>query len=107
VYTISWVVERWNLLSMSLLLSLFLKTTQREFCNEYMRFLILSYSNTTLVCVSSPWLNNYSFSSYHLKADMWSSGAGKKIVTYAIYIAKLRDSSKRVKKCYKSIWRQG
>jgi hypothetical protein len=63
-----------------------------------MRFLNLRHSGSLLVCVFSPWLNNYSFSSYHLKANMWSSWIGKKNATYVMYIAKLRDGSKRVKK---------
>jgi hypothetical protein len=100
------VVERWNLSSMSLLLSLFLKITQREFSNEYMRFLNLRHSDTLLVCVSSPWLNNYSFCSYHLKANMWSSRIDKKIVTYVIHIAKLRDGSKRVMKFFSNQFRE-
>jgi hypothetical protein len=91
---------------MSLLLSLFLKITQREFSNEYMRFLNLRHSDTLLVCVSSPWLNNYSFCSYHLKANMWSSRIDKKIVTYVIHIAKLRDGSKRVMKFFSNQFRE-
>jgi hypothetical protein len=79
---------------MSLLLSLFLKITQREFINDYTRFLNLSHSGILLVCISSPWLNNYSFSSYHLKANMCSSEIGKN-ATYVMYIAKLRDGSKK------------
>jgi hypothetical protein len=63
-----------------------------------MRFINLRHSGSLLVCVFSPWLNNYSFSSYHLKANMWSSWIGKKNATYVMYIAKLRDGSKRVKK---------
>jgi hypothetical protein len=88
---------------MFLMLSLFLNITRSEFDNEYMRFLNLRHLSTLLVCVSSPWLNNYSFSSYHLKADMWRSGIGKKIATYAMYITKLRDGSKRVTEFFKSI----
>jgi hypothetical protein len=42
-----------------------------------MGFLNLRDSCTLLVCVSSPWLNNYSFF-YHLKANMWSSWIGGK-----------------------------
>jgi hypothetical protein len=91
---------------MSLLLNLFLKITQREFSNEYMRFIKLSHSDTLLVCVSSPWVNNYSFSIYHLKADMWSSGIGKKIPTYAMYIARLSDGSKRVTKLFSNQFRE-
>jgi hypothetical protein len=87
---------------MSLLFSLFLKITRRAFNNGYKRFLNLRHSDTLLVCVSSPWLTNYSFSSYHLKADMWSSGIGKKNSTYVIYIAKLRDGPKRLKKFFKN-----
>jgi hypothetical protein len=93
----------WNLLSMSLLLSLLLKITRSEFCNEYMRFLNLRHSDTLLVFVSSPWLKNYSFCFYHLKVDMWSSEIGKKIVDYAMNIVKLRDDFKRVTKVSKSI----
>jgi hypothetical protein len=33
---------------------------------------------------------------------MWSSGIGKN-VTYVMYIAKLRDGSKRAKKVFKTI----
>jgi hypothetical protein len=36
---------------MSLLLNLFLRITQREFNNEYMRLLNLRHSDTLLVCV--------------------------------------------------------
>jgi hypothetical protein len=86
---------------MSLLVSLFWKITQIEFNNDYMIFLKLRHPSTLLVCVSSPWLNNYSFSSYHLKANMWNSWIGKKNVNYVMYIVKLRDSSKRVKKIFK------
>jgi hypothetical protein len=89
--------------SMPLLHSLLLKGTRREFDNEYMRFLNLRHSCTLLVRVSSSWWNNYSFSSNHLKANMWSSGIGKKITTYAMYIVKLRNTSKRVTNFFKSI----
>jgi hypothetical protein len=87
---------------MSLPLSLFLNIARREFGNEYMRFLNLRHSDTLLVCVSSPWVNNYYFSSYHLKADMWGFGIGKN-ATSVMYIAKLRDGSKRVKNISKTI----
>jgi hypothetical protein len=82
---------------MSLLLSLLLKLTRREFDNDYMRFLNLRHSYTLLVCVSSPRLNNYSFSSYHIKADMWSLWIGKNNTTYVMYIAKVSDGSKGVR----------
>jgi hypothetical protein len=55
------------------------------------------------VCVSSPWLNNYSFSSYHLKANMWGSWIGEKNTTYGMCITKVKDGYKRVKKLFKTI----
>jgi hypothetical protein len=61
------------------------------------------HAHKVLVCVFSPWLKNYSFSSYHLKVDIWSSGIGKKIVTFVRYIAKLTDGSKRVKNFFETI----
>jgi hypothetical protein len=70
IFTKSWAVENWNLSSVSLLCSLFLKITQREFDNYYVRFLNLRHTDTLFVCVSSPRLNNYSFSSYHVKVYM-------------------------------------
>jgi hypothetical protein len=36
----------------------------------------------------------YSFSSYQLKANMWSSLMGEKNATHDMYFAKLRDGSK-------------
>jgi hypothetical protein len=86
---------------MSFLLRLSLKITQRQFYNKYMRFLNLKHPGMLLGCVSPPWISNYYFSSYHLKANMWSSGIGKN-ATYVMYIAKLRDGSKRVKKFFKT-----
>jgi hypothetical protein len=44
-----------------------------------MRFLNLRHSGTLLVSVSSPQLKSYSFSSYHLKANMLSSWIGKRM----------------------------
>jgi hypothetical protein len=56
-FTLSWTVERWNLLSVSLLLSLFLKSIR-----ENMIAMLF------LVCGSSPLLNKCYFSYYPLKA---------------------------------------
>jgi hypothetical protein len=43
IFTESWVVEKWNLSSGSLLLNLFLRITGREFGNYYVRFLNLRH----------------------------------------------------------------
>jgi hypothetical protein len=92
---------------MSLLHSLFLKITRREFGSDYKRFLNLRHSGTLFVCVFSPWLNNSSFSSYHLKDNMWSSWIGKKNATYVMYIAKLKYGSKRVKDFFQNNLEEG
>jgi hypothetical protein len=63
-FTSSWVVESWNLSSMSLLLSLFLKSIGE---NTILWFLNVRHSGT-LLCGTSPQLNKCSFSSYTLKA---------------------------------------
>jgi hypothetical protein len=75
--------------------------------NDYMRFINLRHEDTLLVCVSSPWLNNYSFSSYHLKPNMWSLWRGKKNVTYVMYIAKLRDGSKKSQDFFQNTLEEG
>jgi hypothetical protein len=68
-----------------------------------MRFLNLRHSGTLLVCVYSPWLNNYYFSSYHLNANMWRSWIGEKNnATNFMYIAKLRDSSKKIQEIFQN-----
>jgi hypothetical protein len=83
------------------------KITQREFSNYYVRFLNLRHLGNLLVCVSSPLLNNYSFSPYHLNASMWSSWIGKKNTTHIMCIAKLSDGFERDKKLFKAIWKKG
>jgi hypothetical protein len=60
-FTSSWVVERWNLSSVSLLFSLFFKSIRE---NMILCFLNIRHS----FCGPSPRLNKYSFSSYPLKA---------------------------------------
>jgi hypothetical protein len=56
-----------------------------------------------LVCGSSPWLNKCSFSSYPLK-DEYVEPMGKgKGTTHVMYIAKLKDGPKRVKKTFPMI----
>jgi hypothetical protein len=67
-FTLSWVVERWNLLSMSLLLSLLLKSIGENMILYYYGSSTLGTWSLFLVCGSSPRLNKCSFSSYPLKA---------------------------------------
>jgi hypothetical protein len=45
-FTLSWAVERWNLSSMSLLLSLFLKSTGEDMVTKIIWFLNLRHSGT-------------------------------------------------------------
>jgi hypothetical protein len=68
-FTLSWVVERWNRSSVSLLLSLLLKSIGENMVAMILWFLNIRHSGTILVCGSSPWLNNCSFSSYPLYSD--------------------------------------
>jgi hypothetical protein len=45
-FTLSWAVERWNILSVSLLLSLFLKSIEENMVTMILWFLNLSHSDT-------------------------------------------------------------
>jgi hypothetical protein len=45
-FTLSWAVERWNLLSMSLLLSLFLKSIGEKIMAMILWFLNIRHSST-------------------------------------------------------------
>jgi hypothetical protein len=67
-FTSSWVVERWNLSSVSLLVSLFLKSIRENMITIILWFLNIRRSGTLFVCGSSPRLNKCSFSSYPVKA---------------------------------------
>jgi hypothetical protein len=46
IFTLSWVVERWNLSSMSLLLSLFLKSNEENMITMILWFLNIRHSGT-------------------------------------------------------------
>ncbi len=46
IFTLSWAVERWNLLSVSLLLSLFLKSIGENMVTKIILFLNLRHSGT-------------------------------------------------------------
>jgi hypothetical protein len=67
-FNLSWAVERWNLSSVFLLLSLFLKSIGENMVTTIIWFLNLSTRALFLVCVSKPRLNKCSFSSNPLKA---------------------------------------
>jgi hypothetical protein len=68
-FTLSWMVERWNVSSVSLLLSLFLKSIRENMITLILWFLNIRHSDTHfLVCGFSPQFNNCSFSSYPLGA---------------------------------------
>jgi hypothetical protein len=67
-FTMSWAVERWNLLSVSLLRSLILKSIGENMIAMIYDSSTLGTQALFLVCGSSPRLNKYSFSSYPLKA---------------------------------------
>jgi hypothetical protein len=94
IFTLSWAVERWNLSSVSLLLSLFFFLNQSE--------RIWYYGSSTLgtralflVCGSSPQLNKWSFSSYPLKAKYCElMGKGKGYNPCYIYCQAKRWSKK-------------
>jgi hypothetical protein len=45
-FTLSWAVERWNLLSVSLLLSLFLKSIRKNMIAMILWFLNIRHSDT-------------------------------------------------------------
>jgi hypothetical protein len=95
LFTLSWMVERWNLSSVSLLLSLFLKSIGEN--------MIASIQALFLVCGSSPQLNKCFFSSYPLKGKYVELMGKKKGTTQVMYIAKLKDCSKRVNKNFSMI----
>jgi hypothetical protein len=81
-FTLSRAVERWNLSSVSLLLSLFFKINQREYDT-----MVPSYSTL-----------------YSL--NMWSSWVRRKGTTQVMYIAKLKDGPKKVMKTFALIWKR-
>jgi hypothetical protein len=79
IFTSSWVVERWNLSSVSLLLSLLLKSIGENMTLSYYGSSTLGTQSLFLVCGNSPRLNKYSFSSYPLKAkyvELMGKGKG-------------------------------
>jgi hypothetical protein len=102
-FILSWVVERWNLSSVSLLLSRFLKSIGQNMILQYYGFSTLGTRALFLVCGSSPRFNRCSFSSYHLKAKYVELiGKGEEYnSSYVYYQAK--GWSKRVNKIFSMI----
>jgi hypothetical protein len=66
-FTTSWRVERWNISSMSLLLSLILKSIGETMITMILWFLNIRHSGTLFLSDSSTRLSQCSFSSYPLK----------------------------------------
>jgi hypothetical protein len=99
IFNLSFVVERWNLSSVSLLLSLFLKSIGEKMIAMILWFLNIRHSGTlfgmwflsSIIVPSHPTL-------YRL--NMWSSWVRRKGITQVMYIAKLKDGPKRVKKFF-------
>jgi hypothetical protein len=85
-FTSSWVIERWNLSSVSLLCSLFLKSIRENMILYYYGSSTLCTRAIFLVCVSSPRLNKCSLSSYPLKAKyVEHMGKGKAYNSSHVY----------------------
>jgi hypothetical protein len=104
IFNLSFVVERWNLSSVSLLLSLFLKSIGEKMIAMILWFLNIRHSGTlfgmwflsSIIVPSHPTL-------YRL--NMWSSWVRRKGITQVMYIAKLKDGPKRVKKFFQWFWK--
>jgi hypothetical protein len=72
--------------------------------NMILWFLNIRHSGTLFLCGSSLRLNKCSFSSYRLKAKFVELvRKGKNGITYVMYIAKLKDCPKEVKKTFSMI----
>jgi hypothetical protein len=104
-FTLSWMVQRWNLSSVSLLLSLFFKINQREYdtmvpqhyAPGHCFWYVVPHLSSTIV-PSHPTL---------YKLNMWSSWVSRNGATQVIYIAtKLKDGPKRVMKTLSIIWKR-
>jgi hypothetical protein len=98
-FTLSWVVERWNLSSVSLLLSLYLKSIRENMVTMILWFLNLRHSGTLFgVCFLTSAQHIFLFHPTLYKLNMWSSWIKIKDTTQVMYIAKLKDGSKRAMK---------
>jgi hypothetical protein len=95
------MVERWNLSSVSLLLSLFLKSIRENMIAMILWFLNIRYSFQYVV----PHLGSAIVLSHPTlyRLNMWSSWVRRKGTPQVMYIAKLKDGPKRVKKIFSKI----
>jgi hypothetical protein len=93
------VVERWNLSSLSLLLSLFLKLIGE---NMILWFLNIRHPGTLFV-VPHLGSTNVPFHPTLYRLNMWSSWVNRKGTTQVMYIPKLKDGTKRAKKTFSMI----
>jgi hypothetical protein len=100
-FTLSWAVERWNLSSVSFLLSLFLKSIGENMIVVILWFLNIRHSFWYVV----PHLGLTIVPSHPTlyMLNMWSSWVRRNGTTQAMYIAKLKDGPKRVKKTFSII----
>jgi hypothetical protein len=86
-FTLSWVVERWNLSYVSLLLSLFFKSIGENMIAMILWFLNIRHSFWYVV----PHLDSTIVPSHPTlyRLNMWSSWVRRKGPTQVMYIAKL------------------
>jgi hypothetical protein len=100
-FTLSWVVERWNLSSVSLLLSLFLKSIKENMIAMILWFLNIRHCFWYVV----PHLGSTNVPSHPTlyRVNMWGSWVRRKGTTQVMYIAKLKDGQKGVKKTFSMI----
>jgi hypothetical protein len=100
-FALSWVVERWNLSFVSLLPSLFLKSIGENMISMILWLLNIRHSFWYVV----PHLGSTIVPSHPTlyRLNMWSSWVRRKGTTQVMYIAKLMDGPKRVKKIFSMI----
>jgi hypothetical protein len=102
-FTLSWAVERWNPSSVSLLLSLFSKSIRENMIAMILWFLNIRHSFWYVV----PHLRSTIVPSHPTlhRLNMWSSWVRRKGTTQVMYIVKLKNGLKRVKKTFSMILR--
>jgi hypothetical protein len=108
-FTLSWAVERWNLSSVPLLLSLFLKSIGENLVTKIIWFLNVRHSSTLFgVCFLT--------STQQMLPSVLPSNLLPTLgTTQVMYIAKLKDGPKRAKKTFlmilervfKMVWWKG
>jgi hypothetical protein len=102
-FTLSWAVERWNPSSVSLLLSLFSKSIRENMIAMILWFLNIRHSFWYVV----PHLRSTIVPSHPTlhRLNMWSSWVRRKGTTQVMYIVKLKNGLKSVKKTFSMILR--